>query len=81
MLFGLGISYKPLKDIEFYSNFSQNYRSVTFADISIINPSYVVNENIKDEDGFTFDLGLRGNYHEMLYFDVSSFLLSYNDRI
>ena len=38
MLFGLGISYKPLKDIEFYSNFSQNYRSVTFADISIINP-------------------------------------------
>ena len=81
MLFGLGISYKPLKDIEFYSNFSQNYRSVTFADISIINPSFVVNENIKDEDGFTFDLGLRGNYHEMLYFDVSSFLLSYNDRI
>ena len=81
MLFGLGISFKPLKDIEFYSNFSQNYRSVTFADISIINPSYVVNENIKDEDGFTFDLGLRGNYYEMLYFDVSSFLLSYNDRI
>ena len=81
MLFGLGISYKPLKDIEFYSNFSQNYRSVTFADISIINPSFVVNENIKDEDGFTFDLGLRGNYHEMLYFDISSFLLSYNERI
>ena len=81
MLFGLGISCKPLKDIEFYSNFSQNYRSVTFADISIINPSYVVNENIKDEDGFTFDLGLRGNYHEMLYFDISSFLLSYNERI
>ena len=35
-LFGLGFSFKTPKDIELYSNISQNYRSVTFADISIL---------------------------------------------
>ena len=36
LLLGLGIGYKVNIDLDLYSNFSQNYRSVTFADISII---------------------------------------------
>ena len=38
-LLGLGVNYKFSDKIELYGNISQNYRSVTFADISIINPA------------------------------------------
>ena len=47
ILFGNGISYKANKNNEIYSNISQNYRSVTFADISIKSPSFKINPNIK----------------------------------
>ncbi len=81
LLFGLGMSYKPLRYIEIYSNLSQNYRSVTFADISIINPAYSINPNISDEKGFTLDIGLRGNIKRYISYDTNFFSLFYNDRI
>tara|TARA_B100000575_G_scaffold269707_1_gene249607 strand:+ start:11651 stop:14074 length:2424 start_codon:yes stop_codon:yes gene_type:complete len=80
LLLGLGLSYK-ITDSEFYTNFSQNFRSVTFADISIINPAYAINPDIDDEKGFTFDIGLRGNYKKMISYDTSIFALLYKDRI
>jgi Fe(3+) dicitrate transport protein len=80
-LFGLGISFKYNKTLEFYSNISENYRSVTFADISTINPAYAINPEISDEKGFTFDFGLRGNYKRKISFDTNVFLLNYEDRI
>jgi len=80
-LFGLGVSYKPSKDIEVYSNVSQNYRSVTFADISIINPSYAINPDISDEKGVTIDLGLRGEIKDLVLLDFTFFNLIYNNRI
>jgi len=81
LLFGVGISYKSIENIEFYSNISQNYRSVTFSDISIINPAFAINPNINDEKGYTFDLGIRGTYNKKLSFDSSLFSLIYKDRI
>ena len=80
LLLGLGLSYKK-NSTEIYTNFSQNFRSVTFADISIINPAYAINPNIDDEKGYTFDLGLRGNYNKMISYDSSIFALIYRDRI
>ena len=66
LLLGLGFSFKANNNIELYSNISQNYRSVTFADISIINPAYAINPEIDDEKGYTFDLGLRGNINKKI---------------
>ena len=79
VLIGAGLSYKG--PIEIYGNFSQNFRSVTFADISIINPAYSIDPNISDEKGHTIDFGLRGELNEYLSFDMSLFNLYYNDRI
>ncbi len=79
VLLGAGLSYKG--PIEIYGNFSQNFRSVTFADISIINPAYSIDPNISDEKGYTIDFGLRGELNEYLSFDMSLFNLYYNDRI
>jgi Fe(3+) dicitrate transport protein len=81
VLGGLGVSYKPKKYAEVYGNISRNYRSVTFNDIRIVNPSFQVDPNIKDEDGFTADFGFRGRYNNILSYDANVFGLWYNDII
>lgn len=81
VLLGLGASYKPRPKLELYANFSQNYRSVTFSDIRTVNPTFVIDPNITDEEGFTADLGARGNWGKALSYDVSSFALLYDNRI
>ncbi|HRG38949.1 MAG TPA: TonB-dependent receptor [Bacteroidia bacterium] len=80
-LVGLGVSNKFTKYIELYANFSQNYRSVNFNDMRIVNQNAQVDLNLKDERGYSTDIGLRGNIKELLNFDVSLFYLRYNDRI
>ena len=81
VLLGLGSSYKLSKSTEFYGNISQNYRSVTFSDISTANPAFAISEDITDEKGFTIDAGIRGNYNNFFSYDANVFGLFYNDRI
>ena len=81
VLLGLGTSFKLKDNTELYTNISENYRSVTFADISIINPAYSINPDISDESGFTYDLGLRGNLKQKVSFDLTFFNMFYNNRI
>lgn len=81
LLLGLGATYKASPNLELYGNFSQNYRSVTFSDIRVVNPSFQVDPNISDEDGFTADLGARGRFQEILQYDISAFALLYDNRL
>ena len=78
---GLGASFKPVEQREFYANVSQNYRSITFGDMQIVNNSLVINPNLQDERGYSADLGLRGEQGQWLTYDVSLFALGYNNRI
>ena len=80
-LLGVGASYKASYATEIYSNLSQNYRSVTFSDIRITNPSLTIDPNITDERGYTFDLGARGKFKNFLRYDFGVFFLSYQDRL
>ncbi len=81
VLLGIGLSYKPITSLELYGNISQNYRSVTFNDIRITNPSLTVDPNINDEQGYTFDIGVRGRFKKYLSYDIGAFFLSYKDRL
>ena len=81
ILFGIGGSFKPNESVEIYGNISENYRSVTFADISIINPAFSINPDISDEKGNTIDLGIRGNINKLISYDLTLFNLNYKDRI
>ncbi len=81
LLLGTGITYKALPELEVYGNMSQNYRSVTFSDIRVVNPSFIIDENITDEDGYTIDIGGRGNINNKLSYDISVFGLRYNNRL
>lgn len=78
---GIGLNYKLSEDIEAYSNYSQNYRSVNFTDMQIRNPNFRIDPILKDEIGFNSDLGIRGNIDNKFYLDASIFYLFYNDRI
>ena len=78
---GIGLNYKIKNDIELYANFSQNYRSINFADMQITNPNFKIDPILQDERGFNADLGIRGQVDNKLYFDASLFTLFYNNRI
>ncbi len=81
LLLGLGATYKASPGLEWYANLSQNYRSVTYSDIRVINPSFQIDPNISDEDGFTADLGARGRIKDAFVYDVSAFALLYDNRL
>ncbi|MDP6908979.1 MAG: TonB-dependent receptor, partial [Flavobacteriales bacterium] len=80
-LFGLGVSYKPLRGMELYANFSQNYKPINFNDLWVSNPSFRIDPDMKDETGFNADLGLRGRIRGAFQYDITAFLMMYNDRI
>ncbi len=81
LLLGTGLTYKASPSVEAYANISQNYRSVTFNDIRVVNPTFVIDENITDEEGFTIDIGARGRIDNALSYDVSVFGVRYNRRL
>ncbi|MFT5916759.1 MAG: Fe(3+) dicitrate transport protein [Bacteroidia bacterium] len=81
VLLGVGLSYEASENAELYANLSQNYRSVTFNDIRVAQPGFVIDPNITDESGFTADLGIRGNYKGNLSYDVGIFALAYKNRL
>ena len=81
LLTGIGMSFQGSDFLELYANVSQNYRSVTFSDIRVVNPSFVIDPNIRDEKGYTSDIGIRGKLDKALSFDVNLFYVGYKDRI
>ena len=81
LLAGVGASYEPTTRLEVYANVSQNYRSVTFSDIRVVSPTFIIDPDISDETGFTADLGARGQWEGKGSYDVSAFGLLYDDRI
>lgn len=81
VLLGVGLSYKPFDVLELYTNFSQNYRSVTFGDMHITEPSYLIDPNLTDEKGYTFDIGARGKIGDKFNYDISAFGLAYKKRL
>lgn len=81
VLFGAGTSYKVGQQARVYANFTQNYRAINFTDIRVNNPNIVIDSAIRDEYGYTAELGFRGLIREFLVFDVAAFYVFYGDKI
>lgn len=81
LITGIGFSYDQNTQVQFYGNISQNYRAINFNDMSIVNPNFRVDPNLKDEKGYSADLGVRGRVTDILSYDVSLFTIDYADRI
>lgn len=80
-LLGVGAEYH-IGNTEIYANYSQAYRPILFSDITD-NPviDLVIDQNLRDANGYNLDLGWRGTVGEFLFFDVNAFMLQYNNRI
>lgn len=80
-LFGIGLGYRPLIGFELYANFSQNYKPINFNDLWVSNPSFRIDPQMKDETGYNADIGIRGQVKKAFVFDITGFLMMYNNRI
>lgn len=80
-LFGAGSSYRISDKSSAYFNFTQNYRAINFTDIRINNPNIVIDSAIRDEYGYTAELGYRGAVKKYWIFDLAFFHIFYGDKI
>lgn len=78
---GIGMSFIQSDLLQLYANVSQNYRAINFNDMRVINPNLQVDPNLKDETGYSADLGSRGNISNIINYDVSLFMIHYDNRI
>jgi Fe(3+) dicitrate transport protein len=78
---GIGFSYYQNEAMQLYSNISQNYRAINFNDLYSIAKATQVDPNLKDETGYSADIGVRGNIDAVFNYDVSLFTVYYNNRI
>ena len=79
-LFGTGLQYS-MKTGELYGNISQEYRPYLYANVTPADRLDVVDANLKDVKGYDVDLGYRGNYKNMISWDVNAFYVFYGNRI
>jgi Fe(3+) dicitrate transport protein len=78
---GLGANFRLNSQLSFYANISQNYRAINFSDIRVVNPNLRVDPDMRDETGFTADLGLKVKKEQWYQLELTAFLLRYNDKI
>jgi Fe(3+) dicitrate transport protein len=82
LLLGIGAEYTLTAQSNFYGNFSQGYRPVTFSELTPSATSDIIDPNLKDASGYNSDFGFRGSIkQQLLKFDIGVFRLFYNNRI
>lgn len=81
LLAGIGAEFKTSSTTNMYANFSQNYRPITFSELTPSGTTDVIDPNLKDAFGHNIDGGFRGTFKEAVSFDVGAFYLLYNNRI
>jgi Fe(3+) dicitrate transport protein len=77
---GVGAEYH-IGMTEIYANYSQAYRPAMFSDLTANPTTDVIDQDLQDAKGYNLDLGYRGRVKDYLFFDVSGYLLQYNNRI
>lgn len=80
-LFGVGARYDVTPEVALYSNLSQSYRPKIFTQAVPTGASQIVNDDLEEGKGWAFDLGARGNHRQALSWDVSYFLMRFDDQI
>ena len=62
-------------------NATANYRAINFSDIQIQSNTQLVDSLIKDESGYSFDLGIRKLDFKPFFLEMSLFYVWYNNKI
>ena len=80
-LYGLGASNILGDSYELYMNATANYRAINFTDIQIQSNTQLVDSLIKDESGYSFDLGIRKLDFKPFFLEMGLFYVWYNNKI
>lgn len=80
-LLGLQGQYRIDGQNRIYGGFSQAYRPVIFADLIPATALERTDENLKDARGYNIEAGVSGRIKSWLAYDLSYFLLQYDNRI
>jgi Fe(3+) dicitrate transport protein len=80
-LLGLGIAYEIGPKIDLYSNVSQSYRPKIFTQAVPTGGTTLIPENLEESKAVQYEIGFRGTPRDWLYWDVSAFLLDFDDQI
>lgn len=80
-LFGLGITYELAKKVELYGNVSQSYRPKIFTQAVPTGGTVLVPEDLEEAKAVQYEIGFRGQPRPWVSWDVSAFLLDFEDQI
>ncbi|RYZ56524.1 MAG: TonB-dependent receptor [Sphingobacteriales bacterium] len=82
LLAGIGAEFHVTKTTEVYASFAQAYRPIQFANLQApAATTDIIDQDLVDSKGYNIDLGYRGKVKNYLQFDVSGFLLQYDNRV
>jgi Fe(3+) dicitrate transport protein len=77
----VGAEYKISNDLKIYGNASSFYRPVMFSDLTPASLLDSIDQNLKDANGYNYDLGIKGKIGKYFYMDLSGFWVEYKNRI
>jgi Fe(3+) dicitrate transport protein len=80
-LFGLGLAYEIARKTELYGNVSQSYRPKIFTQAVPTGGTAVIPEDLEESKAVQYELGFRGTPRDWITWDVSAFLLDFDDQI
>lgn len=79
-LFGLGLSYDLGNETAVYANVSQSYRATTFGQ-SLIPAAGGTASDVAPSQGWSYEIGIRGNPRPWFTYDSSFFLIDLDDKL
>jgi len=79
-LFGLGLSYDLGNETAVYANVSQSYRATTFGQ-SLIPAVGGTASDVAPSQGWSYEVGIRGNPRPWFTYDTSFFLIDLDDKL
>ncbi len=78
---GVGLQYKLTKESNFYGNYSQSYRPITYSDFTPIGTTAKIDPNLKDATADNVDFGFRGKIKQYFNYDLGLFYINYKNKI
>ena len=80
-LFGLGITYEVAKSVELYGNVSQSYRPKIYTQAVPTGGTVFIPNDLEAARAVQYEVGFRGRPTPWVSWDVSAFLLDFEDQI
>ncbi len=80
-LFGLGAEYEVAPKVAFYGNVSQSYRPTVYSQAVPTGGTVVVPTDLEESKAWQYEIGFRGAPTPWVNWDVSAFLLDFDDQI